>query len=136
MAVDSCNLGENWFAWHPRSNGYQERLRHARVCSEERADLVTGPAGPHHRIAAYLAAINYGEGMSSRPVNPFLQESAPRRGEVSPIIGINALEGKNTCLDDVLWLWKIHAQSLEAKVAANKPESAAGIIVLHVKHAV
>jgi hypothetical protein len=74
--------------------------------------------------------------MSSRPMYPMFQESAARRGEVSPIIGIDTLEGKNTRLDDVLWLWKIHAQSLEAKVAANKPESAAGIIVLHVKHAV
>src|SRR5207248_11138019 len=45
-------------------------------------------------------------------------------------------EGKSVGLNDALWLWKVHAQSLEAKVTANKPESAAGIVVLHVKHAV
>src|SRR4029077_12793424 len=108
--------------------------RHDRVCSEKRADLVSSPAGPHHRIAAYLVTINDGEGMASRPVYPSLQESAARRGKVSPIIRVDAFEGNSAHLDDALWLRKIPAPSLEAKVTANKTESAAGIVVLYVKH--
>src|SRR5262245_47312682 len=65
-----------------------------------------------------------------------LQKFGPRRGKVLPIIGIDALKRDNAGLDDVLGSRKIHAHSFKAKVTANKTESAAGIVVLHVKHAV
>src|SRR5262245_56519945 len=57
IAVSLRNVEENWLAGHSRAKRDQERLRHDRVCSEKRADLVAGPARPHHRIAAYLVAI-------------------------------------------------------------------------------
>src|SRR5262249_10172183 len=113
ISVDLRNVEKNWLARHARTTSYQHRLCHVSVCSEQRADLVAGPAGPHHRVAANLAAIDRGERMTSRPVYPILQESAAWRGKVSLIVSIDALERKSAHLDDALWLRKINATSLE-----------------------
>src|ERR1043166_332324 len=98
IAIDLRNVEENWLGWYARRHSDQERLSHISICSEERADLVTGPAWPHHHVAVYPCGIHCREGLSSRPLYPMSQEFAAWRGKVSSIVGIEAIEGKRRAL--------------------------------------